>query len=123
MGVINLDPSMAALTLSGVLALTAALMYLIYIALSRRAPTSSVEYGEAYIGGESRTVIKSLDISVRNLFWGIIWGAGRRLYLILRDRIHNGMMNDWSVYMITYIGFLSLIALVYFLALRWVAWT
>lgn len=118
MEVINLDPSTAALMLSGVLALTATLMYLIYITFSRRASTSSMEYGEAYIGGESRTIIKSLDISVRNLFWGIVWGTGRKLYSVLRDSVHNGVMNDWSVYMITYIGLLSLIALVYFLVLR-----
>lgn len=113
-----LDSASATLLLSSVLLLTAATTYLIYVALSRKDKPDSGEYGEAYIGGEPKTVIRSLDVPVRNLFWGMVWGAGRRLYNYLRDRMHNGVMNDWGVYMITYIGVLSMIALIYFIAMR-----
>ncbi|MEM3948751.1 MAG: hypothetical protein QXM76_04075, partial [Zestosphaera sp.] len=80
MEVLILDPASATLLLSSALVLTAATMYLAYATLSRRDRPSSEEYGEAYIGGEPKTVVRSLDVPVRNLFWGLVWGAGRRLY-------------------------------------------
>lgn len=118
MGALILDPASATLLLSSVLILTAVTVYLAYAALSRKDRPGSEEYGEVYIGGEPKTVVRSIDVPVRNLFWGVVWGAGRRLYSYLRDRMHNGVMNDWGVYMITYIGLLSMIALIYFTVMR-----
>ncbi|MEM2038886.1 MAG: hypothetical protein QXN79_00135 [Zestosphaera sp.] len=111
---LNLDPWTATLFLSGVLVLSSLVMYLIYVSLSRKTIQTSSEYSEPYIGGESVTAIRSVDVSVRNLFWGIVRGAGRRLYTFLRDQMHNGVLNDWGVYMVTYIGLLVLVALIYF---------
>jgi len=112
---LNLDPWTATLFLSGVLVFSTLVMYLIYITLSRKTSQTSSEYSEPYIGGEPANVIKSVDVSVRNLFWGVVRGAGRRLYTFLRDQMHNGVLNDWGVYMVSYIGLLTLIALIYFM--------
>lgn len=112
---LNLDPWTATLFLSGVLVFSSLVMYLIYISLSRKTMQSSSEYSEPYIGGESSNIIRSIDVPVRNLFWGIVRGAGRRLYTFLRDQMHNGVLNDWGVYMVTYIGLLALISIIYFM--------
>ncbi|MGC8974618.1 MAG: hypothetical protein ACP5KB_00280 [Thermoprotei archaeon] len=115
MTLLNLDPWTATLFLSSVLLFSAFTMYLVYVLLSRRAGKTSSEYSEPYIGGEPANVVRSVDISVRGLFWGIVRGAGRRVYTFLRDQMHNGVLNDWGVYMITFVGLLALIALTYFM--------
>lgn len=112
---LNLDPWTATLFLSSVLVVSSLAMYLIYVSLSKKTAQTSSEYSEPYIGGESASIIRSVDVSVRNLFWGIVRGAGRRLYAFLRDQMHNGVLNDWGVYMATYIGLLALVALIYFM--------
>jgi hypothetical protein len=111
----SLDPPTATLFLSGVLAFSALVMYLLYVSLSRKTSQTSSEYSEAYIGGEPLSVIRSVDVSVRNLFWGIVGGAGRRLYSFLREQMHNGILNDWGVFMVIYMGLLLLAALIYFM--------
>lgn len=112
---LNLDPWTATLFLSSVLVFSTLVMYIIYTLLARKAPQTSSEYSEPYIGGESASVIRSVDVSVHNLFWGIVRGAGRRLYTFLRNQMHNGVLNDWGVYMVAYVGLLALIALIYFI--------
>lgn len=115
MATLNLDLWTATLFLSSILMISTLVMYLIYISLSRKTKQSSSEYSEPYIGGEPASVIRSVDISVRNLFWGMVRGAGYRLYKFLRDQMHNGILNDWGVYMSSFIGLLALIALIYFM--------
>lgn len=109
---LNLDPWTATLFLSGVLAFSSLVMYLIYVSLSRKTTRSSSEYSEPYIGGEPANIIRSIDVPARNLFWGIVRGTGRKLYVFLRDQMHNGVLNDWSVYMVTYVGLLALISII-----------
>ncbi|MEO3993159.1 MAG: hypothetical protein QN229_02455 [Desulfurococcaceae archaeon TW002] len=113
---LNLDPWTATLLLSSVLMFSSLVMYLVYIILSRKTTQSSSDYSEPYIGGEPANIIRSIDVSVRNLFWGIVrGGAGRKLYTFLRDQMHNGVLNDWGIYMVTYIGLLALISFIYFM--------
>lgn len=112
---LNLDPWRATLFLSSVLVASSLVMYLIYVSLSRKTTQVGSEYSEPYIGGEPADVIRSVDVPVHNLFWGIVRGTGRRLYMFLRDQMHNGVLNDWGVYMATYIGLLALVALIYFM--------
>ncbi len=78
--------------------ITALIIYLIY--LSVRSSGGSETGLEPYLCGESANDFKDgISVGGDNLFWGSTLATLRRLYEVLRDEVHTGVLNDWLTYM------------------------
>lgn len=78
--------------------ITALIIYLIY--LSVRSSGGSEAGSEPYLCGESVNDFRdSISVGSENLFWGSTSATLRKLYEVLRDRVHTGILNDWLTYM------------------------
>ncbi len=109
-----MDIFMLVLYVSVVMSAPMALLLFIYFAAAARYRAGGGE--EPYTSGLD---YPEEDLSVPDIFfWSIVRYHGRRLYGFLRDRLHNGVLDNWLAWMLGWL--LGLFVLVAgFMALGW----
>lgn len=105
------------LKLTAIMVLTALLLYTIYIYIKKRRRIIITEYKiQPYGCGEALTK-EQISITSRGLFWSIVYKVFKDMYVVLRDRIHTGVLSDWFVLMVLFMAIalitLTLIALIF----------
>ena len=94
---------------------------LIYVVLRPKHSRKGSEAEEPYLCGEPPTVVSGLSAPGTSLYWGLVKGAAKRLYRVIRDVMHSGRLSDWLGYMSGWYGFLvvvALISIIYIASLR-----
>ncbi len=86
-----------------------AVLMLIYFACSTRYRAKG---GEApYTSGLD---YPREDLSVPDVFfWSIARVHGRRIYVFLREKIHNGVLDNWLTWMMSWLVFLAVLVMVF----------
>jgi len=111
--VLKLEPYAEALLVTGAMFGVVAVCTLLY-ALLRRGTSArrGGEGSEPYIGGEAPNILRRVDASAQNLYWGFVEGVSRTIYRVLRFVVHSGRLNEWAGYMAAYYGLLALLAII-----------
>ncbi len=118
--VISLGPAAETLILVGLACLAALVFTAIYVASRPKYRVRGGEAVEPYLSGEGPEVVRRPEAPSPTLFWGLIIGYMRRAYRYLREELHSGRLSDWAAYMSSWMGFLTIVALiVIFYALIW----
>ena len=106
------DPLRLTIILSGLMGLTAIILYIIVKLLEPKYPVRGGEAIEPYIGGEHPSILSRPLVPEANLYWSFIKRNFAKAYGLLKEKMHTGRFSDWINYMTMWMALLFIISLI-----------
>ncbi|MEM1628777.1 MAG: sodium:proton antiporter [Desulfurococcaceae archaeon] len=105
-----LDPVTLAVVTSIIFVALFSLLSILYHVLKNK----NERLTETYLCGEPESVISHPAPSISSLYWGFMKKFAKKIYDALIDLVHTGNIQDWAMFMTSWMGLLILISIIVF---------
>lgn len=97
------------LKLTAIMLLVAILLYSTYAYIKRHRKTIITEYKVQPYGCGEALRSEQVSVTSRSLYWSVISKVFRNLYMILRNKVHTGVLGDWFTLMVLFLAVLVVV--------------
>lgn len=105
-----LDPGTLAVLVSLISIVLFSVILILYYILRNR----NERLTETYLCGESEKAFSNLSPSVSSLYWGFMKKFAKKIYDALINLVHTGNIQDWAMFITSWMGILILISILMF---------
>ncbi len=103
-----MDVLLVMVELTVIMLIVSTLLYSTYAYIRRYRRTIITKYKIQPYGCGEELSRDQVSVGSRNLYWSITYNVFRKLYQLLRDKIHTGILDDWFVLMVLFLFLITI---------------